>query len=67
VSAECGACGRELLPFDDECEYCRLREERDILRGENALMRAGIERLVREIAELRGREHGAEGSAGPQD
>jgi hypothetical protein len=67
VSAECGACGRELLPSEDECEYCRLREENALLRGENALMRAGIERLVREIAELRGREHGAEGSAGPQD
>jgi hypothetical protein len=67
VSAECGACGRELLPFEDECEYCRLREENALLRGENALMRAGIERLVREIAELRGREHGVDGSAGPQD
>jgi uncharacterized OB-fold protein len=63
MSGECPACGRELLPFEDECEYCRLREENALLRGENALMRAGIERLVREIAELRERGGAEEGPA----
>jgi hypothetical protein len=51
MSAECPTCGRKLLPFGDECEYCQLREANDILKGENALLRAGIERLAGQIAE----------------
>jgi hypothetical protein len=55
MSAECPACGRKLLPFgDDECEYCQLREANDILKGENALLRAGIKRWREWRDELEG-------------
>jgi predicted signal transduction protein with EAL and GGDEF domain len=51
MSAECLTCGRNLTPFADNCDYCLLRETNDILKGENAILRAGIERLVGQITE----------------